>query len=350
MINAEYFNCSLRLWSTIVAYKAYMLPSYTFDLGPWLGALNRLHQGNLSIAVEVVGDANANWDIEGVLLLWRGDKLVRTSDGVPRIESSASFTAETVPASVCQGVDLKNPNNGTGACALTLDGYHMSGSGSVTLSDGSRLKSSVHYALHYYSDVISFNNSAQTSSYMQASSHSSYWSTDSISKNKKVKKSLTHDFTYNWQNSGEVLTGGFWINSFNFSGIDGARASSQNHFQRLEMVEGNPSNYTMPPYIVSQPTHSVLLHTVDSFDTLNPIVLQLATATWAANKFNSSKMIKCSAMNSWKCWPRSPLKQTSLAASTSVSPGLGSSQQQNSIFLGSTLIPKDYRSPRTLRD
>jgi hypothetical protein len=329
-----------------VAYKTYMLPSYTFDLGPWLGALNGLlhHGKKVTITVEVVGQTNTDWDIEGVLLLWRGRTAVVATDGAPQIKASSSFTSGIVPDSDCQGVDLTNLDNGTGVCSLTLKGYQMSGSGAVTLSDGSRLESSARYALHYYSDVISFNNTAQTSSYSQSSSHSSYWSTSSISKDAKKKKSLTHDFTYNWMNSGQQLSDGFWTNSFNFSGTDGARIMSQNHFQRLEMVEGNYSNYTVPPYIVAQPTHTVLLHTVDSFDTPKPTVLQLATATWAANKFNSSETVECSTQDGWKCWPRNPLPVSGVdSRRISVS-----QHQQRPISLGSSQ-GEPYRAPWAVR-
>ena len=67
-------------------------PKSRFDLGPWLAELNQVtlrhemdggaeHEGKgvdepTVITIEVVGAANANWDVAGVLLLWRGEELV----------------------------------------------------------------------------------------------------------------------------------------------------------------------------------------------------------------------------------------------------------------------------------
>lgn len=42
------------LWSTIVAYSAYMLPSYRFNLGPWLSVLNS--RGDHNVSIEIGGE------------------------------------------------------------------------------------------------------------------------------------------------------------------------------------------------------------------------------------------------------------------------------------------------------
>ena len=298
-------SLTLRLWSTIVAHTTYMLPSYTFDLGPWLGVLNdRLGARHHTITVEMVGDANANWDVAGILQLWRGDQAVVAS-GKVYVEAPTSFKSGELPSSNCKGHNLTDQDTGIGLCSFSMPGYQMAASGSVTLADGSKIASLVLYRLHRYSDVIAFNNPAMTSGYDQSSSHSVFWSSESIPKKQKQKKKQLHtyDVTYDWMNSGQDVTGGIWVNSFNFSGNDGTRRKWQEHYQRLEMVNGTFSSYLLPPVIPPNVTHTVFLRSFDSVDVPKPTVLQLATATWAAISLNSSETARCSTSDIWMCWP-----------------------------------------------
>ena len=288
------------LWSTIVAHTAYLLPSSTFDLGPWLDALNApaTAMSHNTITLEMAGATNHNWDIAGVVLLWRGSRTVvapgRTVDP-QRLMAT--------PSTMCEGTDLTT----AGLCSTTLGSQSFSAAGSVTLADGSLLESSVRYELQGYRNVVGYNKTDGTSSYNQSSVHSVSWSsgissgssrarsaiesTASIG-SKKVKKSaafLTSNTTYSWQNSGEGVAGGIWVNSFNFTSHSGGRERSQAHYQRLEMLDPTNRALDVPPNI----THTIYLHTLDSQDESVPEVLQLATATWGAISPNSSKLILC---------------------------------------------------------
>ena len=284
------------LWSTIVAHTAYMLPAYIFDLGPWMGLLNS--PGGHSITIEMVGCSNANWDVAGVLLVWRSDQRVMSSTDDDMFETSSQPT-DHVPDSVCKGDDLSLG----GSCKVSVPRRSYSARGSITLEDGSRVSSSVSYDLSSYVNVVSFNNTDGTASYDQSSVHittsETYVSHENSNRNtlshsnggtyppRILVPALSSSLTHRWANTGELKEGGVWTNSLNFTGHEDGHWLSQHHYQRLMMLDDTNAVCVVPPNI----THTVFLRSFDGRDSLEPEIMQTATASWAATRPNSSTIV-----------------------------------------------------------
>ena len=59
-------NPAPMLWSAVTSHTAHLLPTYTFDLGPWLPALNSPPGPGSSphkITVELLGATNTDWQV-----------------------------------------------------------------------------------------------------------------------------------------------------------------------------------------------------------------------------------------------------------------------------------------------
>ncbi|GAX85290.1 hypothetical protein CEUSTIGMA_g12707.t1 [Chlamydomonas eustigma] len=344
------------LWSTVVAHTAYQLPSYTFDLGPWLSILNsdpinstssrssgdcRSIPGSHSITVEMAGAANANWDISGVMMVWRGKQRVRNKPVETGLRYQVLNAPEQLPVSTCKGANLTE----SGVCRLRVQGRQLMAVSSLVFENGLELTSSVSYTLNGYKNIISYINTAGEgdSSYDQASRHTMSWS--SVWNQKPA--SMIHDLidnslnetgahngdgqifrrsvvgsrieggvsvsdfsdsgtwkgleqdpenaiadesfysaplldTFNvmnldWKNSGEFKDGGVWVNSFNFTAQKSRQHSSQEHYQRLILMDVTNSQCMVPGGV----THTVYLKSFNSREDTTEI-LQQAEARWAA--------------------------------------------------------------------
>jgi hypothetical protein len=151
---------------SIVAHPTFLLPSYTFDLSPWLGALNT--RAPHSITIELRGATGASWLVASTLLLWR-------APGLPRITALRGPTAlplqsllELPIASTCIGKDLTSAN-AAGSCSLSL-GPRTLRVESTLLIDAQEWEASVEYGVESYESLIDFNNTSGYASWRQATS------------------------------------------------------------------------------------------------------------------------------------------------------------------------------------
>lgn len=99
-----------RLWTAIVASHAYSLPVYTFDLGPWLGALNTA-VGNPSedphtITVEILGATGSDWILATTLLIWRSSDPSQTISSVIKPWTVVLPDLSGDLASSCDGLNV----------------------------------------------------------------------------------------------------------------------------------------------------------------------------------------------------------------------------------------------------
>jgi hypothetical protein len=83
--------------------------------------------------------------------------------------------------------------------------------------------------------------------------------------------------TYDWKNSGDFKNGGTWVNSFNFTAQEAGQHRSQDHYQRLVLVDISNSQCIVPDRV----THTVHLSSFNSREEI-PNVLQKGEARWAA--------------------------------------------------------------------
>ena len=308
------------LWSAIVSYSAHLLPSYSFDLGPWIGILNEWstesseESRSFSVTIEVVGASNEAFDLGGSLILTRkeGVKVVSTS--------SPSYIT---------GLDPQDPTNGRvysnnadfgplmSACTGLPDPlrlfpsyrrYHKS-SGMIIKATAARagecmLRVPAHgfYAYNSLSIIVdgvdhvwfsatsswvleSLNVVGFSSSEDDPSSES--YGLYSISVEFEVASSTLTDGgeviddsnrSFSWATSGEIKQDGVWTNSYNASSSShGAQVSNQSHYQRLLLKDTTNSKCIVDRGLV---THTVHLEASDATHQLQPAVTSAETS-WA---------------------------------------------------------------------
>lgn len=152
-----------RLWTSIVAHPTFALPSYTFDLSPWLGALNA--RGRHAITVEVHGASGNSWALACGLALWR-------APGVPRVVALRGPVVDASPglpspaAGACDGDDVANATAGAGRCSVDVPARRLRVKTVLRIA-GDPWVAFVDYNLGRYSNIVGFNNSDGTASWRQ---------------------------------------------------------------------------------------------------------------------------------------------------------------------------------------
>ncbi len=257
------------LWSTVVAYSAYLLPSYRFDLGPWIGSVLNSGQ-DISITLEVAGASNSDWIVSGVLLLMRSGhegQVVSSSSPVYVV----NHAPEQLPISSCMGANL----SASGVCKLRVEGRELHVTGRMRMESGRELHSSVTYSVDVYRNIITYNSTE--SSYEQLCNHSASWVSTWHGQGSASRFLEDENISYQWLNSGEVRAGGLWLNSYNFTERRRGKAAGvrgQEHYQRLFMLDPSNEVCLVPDDI----THTVRLKAYDVLDMLH----MNAFASWAA--------------------------------------------------------------------
>jgi len=144
-----------RLWSVIVAAHTFTIPTYTFDLSPWLGALNAIPTAGSkphTITLELYGASGSDWHVATTLLLWRAPGIRRITARTPvEVQSSNGLSKPT--ASVCRGANIEV----AGTCVMEVRDRSLSAT-SVLLIDGAEWEASVRYEMASYTNVIPYNN------------------------------------------------------------------------------------------------------------------------------------------------------------------------------------------------
>lgn len=298
-----------RLWSAIVAPHTYLLPTFTYDLSPWVGVLNTASGSAAhTITVEVFGATNAGWSVAATLLLWRSNGHT-VAGPAPHLELSPSMMQPV--KSQCHGRIITD----AGVCQVGLSKRSMTAYAMIQV-DGLKLIAFSKYSMSDYANNIEYNNTAGTESWRQTTYGEATWFmgrldshtklelqqevqealqspglslevTDSVltaiyTSRKKSKGVVTQScISYGWLNAGGIAAMApfeFSQNAtvaapFVYANLDavvnnrkhtGATTvvpgGSQKHYQRLLMLDVyDPSNPTcnVPPYA----THYVNLRT-----------------------------------------------------------------------------------------
>lgn len=140
------------LWMAIVAPHAYLLPSYTFDLSPFLGVLNSAGKVH-SISIEAVGVTNDNWQVSASLLLWRSSTL--KISGKPPIVKLSPSAASRVTSS-CNQV-TSQPLSVQGQCTVKIESRSVSATSQLTVGNV-RLAASSLYEVTSHVNQITYDN------------------------------------------------------------------------------------------------------------------------------------------------------------------------------------------------
>lgn len=162
-----------QMWDAVPAYKAFSLPVYRFDLGPFLGLLNDPSAPH-DVTVRIVGASTDGWGTAASLLLRRGARIV-TAEGPPAYKAAPP---DAIPASKC---DLRSTAGGTaGKCRLEVAKWRLSVSTKLLMTDPAapagakplRYAASVDYGVAKFTNDYSFSPDADTVNFTLAVKHS----------------------------------------------------------------------------------------------------------------------------------------------------------------------------------
>jgi hypothetical protein len=140
------------LWMGIVSTHTFLLPSYTYDLSPFLGVLN-LATTPHNITITTFGVTNDNWQVSANLLLWRSSGLKVA--GKPPVVVVASGTDKPVTSSC---IKVQNqPLTVQGTCTVKLQ-KKVTASATLT-AGGVQLDALSSYEVTSYTNTITYDNS-----------------------------------------------------------------------------------------------------------------------------------------------------------------------------------------------
>lgn len=143
------------LWMGIVSPHAFLLPSYTYDLSPFLGMLNTAVTATPhNIKIEAFGVSNDAWSVSANLLLWRSNGLKVT--GKPPTVKILPTTATRALSSKCVQITRK-PVTVEGDCTLALKGRSVSATAQLTVGTVKLNASSSYEVTGYYNRIV-YNN------------------------------------------------------------------------------------------------------------------------------------------------------------------------------------------------
>jgi hypothetical protein len=158
----------------IVAHPTFTLPSYTFDLSPWLGALNAPRAAGAkphTLTVELAGATGSDWWLANSLLLWRapGGGRVTALRG-PDVTRSPGLAARATSA--CDGADPTV----AGTCTLELPERELVAQAVLDI-DGVEWLARAHYRTGAYSNVMPYNGTTGFAAWTQVvAPHEASWS------------------------------------------------------------------------------------------------------------------------------------------------------------------------------
>jgi hypothetical protein len=143
------------LWMGIVSPHAFLVPSYTYDLSPFLGVLNTAVTATPhNIKIEAFGVSNDAWRFSANLLLWRSNGLKVT--GKPPTVKILPTTATRSLSSKCNQITHK-PVTVEGDCTLALKGRSVSATTQLTVGTVKLNASSSYEVTGYYNRIV-YNN------------------------------------------------------------------------------------------------------------------------------------------------------------------------------------------------
>jgi hypothetical protein len=202
------------LWDAITPAHTHQLPSYSFDLSPWLGRLNS-RDSNHSITLDINHQTTASWQVAATLLLWRADAPV-TVVSPPRVLLSPNMQ-QPVQSSCSTG-----DSEGTvQECQLQLQRREMAVAALLKVGEA-ELIAAVRYSLLAFNSSVQTNTSdgstAATGSWKVSSSYEAAWYLGGQQGNAtalrdlltsspgRVPDILTQNFRrYEWMNAGVNL-------------------------------------------------------------------------------------------------------------------------------------------------
>lgn len=159
------------LWMSIASTHAYLIPTYKYDLSPFLGVLNSLVNSPHSITIEIAGLPNWGWWVTATLLVWRS-KRYTLSGPAPQLSQTPLGIMSMQPASTCQGDDPTK----AGLCSLVLKRRSITASTVLTVNPGGLLlEASSRYTLVGYNSTINFNKTSGAEEYWQTTSGQVAW-------------------------------------------------------------------------------------------------------------------------------------------------------------------------------
>jgi hypothetical protein len=138
------------LWDAITPAYTDKLPSYTFDLSPWVGRLNS-HDSNHSISLDINQQSTGSWKVAATLLLWRTDVPI-TVVNPPRVVLSPNM--QQLVQSSCSSNTV---DKAVQECQLQLQRREMAATALLKVGEA-ELIAAVRYS------VLAFNSSVQTNS------------------------------------------------------------------------------------------------------------------------------------------------------------------------------------------
>jgi hypothetical protein len=204
------------LWDAITPAYTHKLPSYTFDLSPWLGRLNS-RDSNHSITLDINQQSTGSWKAAATLLLWRTDVPV-TVVNPPRVVLSPNMQQPVRSSCSSNTVDQNLQE-----CQLPLQQREMAAT-ALLIVGKAELIAAVQYSVLAFNSSVRTNltqfvtadgRTAITSSWKVSSSYEAAWYLGGRQGNAtmlrdlltpspgRVPNILTQNFRrYEWMNSG----------------------------------------------------------------------------------------------------------------------------------------------------
>jgi hypothetical protein len=246
----------------IVSPHAYLLPTYTYDLSPFLGFLNfagiATDINSHSIRIEAVGVTNESWQVSSSLLLWRSSTL-KVSGDPPVINFSGSAAARAT--SSCEKISDK-PVTVEGSCTVALKGRNVSAAANLMV-ERVGLDASSFFEVSGYVNRIVYNNTNGAEVFASTTAGKASWSltlapagTNSNLKHNSAARNAVRrrravnpaatvaaaSVSYNWLLGGGLMTGSVFelssnatVGPFHMAALDALVAAT---------AAGQPTAYT----------------------------------------------------------------------------------------------------------